>query len=153
LQAWNFKKALTSRHRRARKAYCSHKEAPFSAHEYLIETTEPLPNQLDRRARLEQRRELRLSRKGHVDSELLRRPIPSDAELRHPFLSELEHEKAVAAEMGIKRVSFDQMRDNLMKLHGSEIRGNLQSVFSGPVKLEPAPVAPAIKKNSSWRAA
>eukprot|EP00930_Biecheleria_cincta_P018345 TRINITY_DN14324_c0_g5_i1.p1 TRINITY_DN14324_c0_g5~~TRINITY_DN14324_c0_g5_i1.p1 ORF type:complete len:737 (+),score=90.83 TRINITY_DN14324_c0_g5_i1:82-2292(+) len=147
LQAWNFKKTLATQ-QRARNAYRSNTEVPLSTHECVIETTEPLPNQMDRRVRLERRHLLRLcgTREAHVDSELLRRPIPSDAELQNPFLSELEHEKAVSAEMGTERVSFDQMRNNFMRLHGSEIRSNLQSVFDGPVKIEPAPVAPAIKK-------
>lgn len=136
LQAWNF--ARLPSQLKARRMPKEQSEI-LSKKEVIIEDTEPLPGQLDRRILLETQKRLRDYRRSPVPQELLQRRIPQPWQLQHPFEQEIAEDKliektVVEEKPGIR--GFSGLQERFMKLHGTEIKASLGKIFEGNVKLE-----------------
>jgi len=137
LEAWNFKQ-LPRRKLRIKGL----QEMPEEVD--AVPEVEPLPGQLDRRIILSKQHRYRVENcrhRGRVDSEILRRRIPTAEELKHPFTEEVAEERAAQR----PAENFEQVRKQFLQDHGHEVKGNLQKVFNA-VHLSPAAVDPAVQK-------
>jgi len=84
-------------------------------------------------------------RRGHVDKHLLRQQAPAAAELSHPFAQGLA--KLMESKASHHKVpTFEQLRKNIWKEHGAELRDNLSNCFQGHITIEPAPVSVAVQQ-------
>lgn len=127
-------------------------EPPLTRNERLIEETEGLPGQLDRRF---DTRYLRMDDRFRMhgsEEAILRARIPSPAELENPFLKEIEEDRQRKIEIRQEKAlsggqpNLDQVRKELMREHGPTIKANLNRVFDGSIKLKPVAVGPEVQQ-------
>ncbi|CAJ1347933.1 unnamed protein product [Effrenium voratum] len=138
LKAWNFSAMPLKQ-----KVRQSPRDAPLSRDEVLIEETDALPGQMDRRIILERQHRLRDERRERADQELLRQRIPRDEELVHPFQKEMdeEREERKVNHVDISKKGFSGVQEDLMRVHGETIKDSLGRVFDGKLKMERAQVS------------
>jgi len=114
-------------------------ELPLSAHEKLVEDTEPLPGKFVIGSSGTSHRHTR------VQDQLLRRRVPNKRELENPFKAEAAAHNA-EPEGERRRRNFEEIRSHFKQEFGDEVQARVQHAFNSSVKMEPAPVSRQLKE-------
>lgn len=87
-------------------------------------------------------------RREHVPENILRRRIPSPAELQNPFEQEMLQarvDRMSSPWLLQGKHSFEAVRSQLMQQHGEQLRTKLSGVLLGSLNFKPAPVSKEVQ--------